>query len=104
MKDDDKELEIAEKVFGSVKKIKATGDHKVNLDVIKEPFNTSGYVLKLFCRGCGNYYDLSEAAAEIIAQLGCTSLAENRPEEYYVESEGCIYCDGNIRQVYFIKL
>jgi hypothetical protein len=99
-KDDRK---IAEKLFGSVQKIKATGNHKVNVLELIQPLEWEEGVIRAFCEGCGTYVELNQKIAERYAYSAYIKLPENA-EKYYFHTKGCALCDSPNAEVKLIPL
>ena len=90
-----------DKMFGEVEKIKATGDYKPKREDITKPFAGENSIIFVFCRGCGNTFELSRKVAEEFARKASEQLPGQIEPGMYFEVEGCEVCDGGQESVLF---
>jgi len=86
-------IKTAEELFGSTKRINATGGHKVNSLDLAKPLEWEQGFMRLFCEGCGNLVEINRQFAEAIFRLLARKMPDN-PQEFYFQSKRCGYCDG----------
>ena len=88
-----KEREIAGKLFGKVKKIKADGSYIPDKEELKKPFEAPASVVYCFCSGCGSLYELDAEEADIFSREAGLSGRQDFTGKYF-EAKGCGICDS----------
>ena len=86
---------IAARLFGQVRRIKATGQHAVDPGSILEDFESEEGVMYYFCKGCGLVFEVNRKVAEDLAALAGIPLPVTIDRDTYFEGEGCEVCDGD---------
>jgi hypothetical protein len=85
-----------EELFGTVKKASATGNFVADVESLLQPFERSISVMRVFCKGCGMLFEVTEKVAN-------TMIDEDiNKSGLYIEIQGCMECDGDKKQ-YEIK-
>jgi len=90
--------DLAEKMFGKVRKIIASGDYMPDLEKLSKPFESKDGIIYLFCKGCGSIYELPASRAAIYAEKAHVKLPETISDEFF-ECSGCQSCDGPRDQI-----
>lgn len=90
-------------LLGAVHLIKATGDHVVDLNEVKEPLEWEEGVLHSFCKGCGILKEVSKVRVMNIKKELKISPPENL-DGYYIETQGCSSCDGDHSKVVYLQI
>ena len=88
----------AEKLFGRVRKLAATGDHKATRAKLLEPMDDDESVIRAFCKGCGMYLHIHELGSRNLARLVGADLPDSL-EGLFFGAERCIACDNDFRTV-----
>jgi len=87
------ERQVAQELFGSVKPIVPTGDHRVNLSKLSEALKEPDVVIPVFCTGCGYTTGLTQIGLDDV--LSSNGLTESDSlKDHYFEVTGCPLCQG----------
>jgi hypothetical protein len=86
------EKKVSIEMFGGLRRIPATGDHRPSQGALLAPMERADGVARLFCVGCGSLYELAqESVVNYQKQAGTHTVA---PHTYF-EVGGCVGCDGD---------
>ncbi|MFA6272263.1 MAG: hypothetical protein WC693_04120 [Patescibacteria group bacterium] len=81
-------------LLGAVVPIHATGDHTPDPARLAVPLEGPGSVMRSFCTGCGQYYELTAAGVEQIAESSDISLGTSLEGAQFLQVASCSQCDG----------
>jgi len=85
--------QIRGKLFGKVKKIKVTGNFKLDSAKIRKALAGKDSVAYSFCQGCGNLLEITQESAEEFSKLACVNLPKSW-QGFYFSTGSCFLCDG----------
>lgn len=85
------------KLLGRVKKAPAPGGFQADISQLKKPLERENVVYN-FCTGCGNYLQIIEEGARVLAKkAGFSDLKSFK--DIYFQSERCLHCNNDITGV-----
>ncbi len=93
------EKTIKESLFGKTEKIKATGNHIPDKNLLRQPsFEREDSVIYVFCVGCGTLGEVNAISAEKLSNRAtdtdAPSVSPDSFEGKYFESGACENCDS----------
>lgn len=94
--------QIKAKHLGSIKKVFASGGFQADISKLTEPLAKDN-VVRNFCTGCGNYLQIIEEGARVLAKKAGFSDLKSF-ENVYFKSERCLYCDNDITGVVMMPI
>lgn len=87
------EMELKTQLFGSVRRIKATGGYPVPVEHLHEPLEWKHGVIRYFCEGCGAVFELKQSRAlRFVLRAG--ARRPNSWEGLYFHGRACGVCDS----------
>ena len=100
---------IREELFGRLKepkKTRATGDHKVDIEIIKylwTPIEGDETIMYFFCSGCGNIVSVTPRFAKVLAREAGGKIPRE-PKKYYFRSGRCGECDSQNNSIELLPI
>jgi hypothetical protein len=86
--------EIKAGLLGAVVPIHATGNYIPDPARLAAPLEGPGSVLRSFCTGCGQYYELTAEGVQILAEPNSFSLDASLEGGQFLQVASCSQCDG----------
>ncbi|MFA6525349.1 MAG: hypothetical protein WCT33_03735 [Patescibacteria group bacterium] len=81
--------------LGAVVPIHATGDHTPDPARLAAPLEGPGSIMRSFCTGCGQYYELTESGVQQLAESSDISLGASLEGAQFLQVASCSQCDGD---------
>lgn len=89
-----------EELLGSVSGVFQT---EVDVNQLKEPFESDGAVIYGFCQNCGTYHEHSQQNAVLIVRAIGIALP-SEPKDYVFIQKTCNVCLSGEREVKIVKI
>jgi hypothetical protein len=84
---------VKAELLGSTVPVQATGDHVPDPARLKQPLEGPGSIVRSFCIGCGQYYELTAEGAQQIIQWDDVTIPDDLKGNF-LRTASCSQCDG----------
>ena len=85
---------IKAELWGTTRPIEATGSHIPDPARLQTSMDGPESIIRSFCSGCGQYYELSDSGVRELAEPITLDLPDSL-DGYYFQVASCSQCDGN---------
>lgn len=84
---------VKAELLGATVPVESTGNHTPDPARLETPLEGPGSVVRSFCTGCGQYYELTSEGAQQIVQWDDVKIPEDL-EGNFLKTASCSQCDG----------